>query len=214
MAIQFKRTTNANSSSAVADGQPAVLKRDGKSPRLKIGDGTNTFTQLPFATPDAEIYKDNSFTLSQGSTYNISTPQLLGIFIDNSLMLTGGNITVTSDFGRLQILDDIEGSTSASIGTSSFPYGSMYSKTYNLGVIGNISASIGQYGVLKSTLYENNTSFTNYYDIIQSSQTGLSFGGIGLPTSYGKIVFNYNPGGSSSDGIAITSSASLYPPTP
>lgn len=72
MSIQLKRTTSATSSVVLDQGQPGLLLRTSKGPRLKVGDGTTNWTSLPFVTPDIYIYGDNSLT-APNDTYAVNS---------------------------------------------------------------------------------------------------------------------------------------------
>lgn len=93
MAIQVKRGTNPNWTGVLSDGQPSILKRQGKSPRLKFGDGSTKYNLLPYAAPDLEIYQDTGIVYSGDLAFEIASP----IGLDVNILTSGYHFT-TSGF--------------------------------------------------------------------------------------------------------------------
>lgn len=114
MAIQVKRGTNPNWTGVLSDGQPSILKRTGKSPRLKFGDGSTKYNLLPYATPDLEIYQDTGIVYSGDLAFEIASP----IGLDVNILTSGYHFT-TSGFYSNQDL-----------GTSEHPWNNTYSNKY------------------------------------------------------------------------------------
>lgn len=114
MAIQVKRGTNPNWTGVLSDGQPSILKRTGKSPRLKFGDGSTKYNLLPYATPDLEIYQDTGIVYNGDLAFEIASP----IGLDVNILTSGYHFT-TSGFYSNQDL-----------GTSEHPWNNTYSNNY------------------------------------------------------------------------------------
>lgn len=114
MAIQVKRGTNPNWTGVLSDGQPSILKRQGKSPRLKFGDGSTKYNLLPYAAPDLEIYQDTGIVYSGDLAFEIASP----IGLDVNILTSGYHFT-TSGFYSNQDL-----------GTSEHPWNNTYSNNY------------------------------------------------------------------------------------
>ena len=171
MPIQFKRTTNASSSSAVADGQPAVLKRDGKSPRLKIGDGTTTFNNLPFATPDADIYTDSEISVLSGGFRIYAQddvtidPTTVNISPVVELNLSAGDASIT----LTPLKEFYPTKTGTTLGKDTNPWDKVFSNSVNVGSVSNATGTISVVANLGSSAKVN-------YDLISSRNNMLVVG--------------------------------------
>ena len=81
MSIQFKRGTQSNWESVnpvLADGQPGVetfTTGTATGKRLKIGDGTSTFTNLPYLSANLNIVEVDSLDFNANSTGSPSVTQ-------------------------------------------------------------------------------------------------------------------------------------------
>lgn len=136
MSIQLKRTTSATSSVVLDQGQPGLLLRTGKGPRMKVGDGTTNWTSLPFITPDIYIYSDNSL-VGPSAEYSINCNKVLPLTNGSGVVGSSDKKMSTGWFqsfhiSNLTIADDIvrpNVNGSGSIGSSTYRFGSTYSNS-------------------------------------------------------------------------------------
>ena len=192
MPIQFKRTTKPDSSSAVAEGQPAVLMPDTSnyrtSPRLKIGDGTKTFDNLPWATPDADIYTDGEISVLSGgfriyaqddvkidpSTVNISP------MVELNLSAGDASIQLNPNMEFVPTTDNM------TLGSTESNWDKVFSNSVNVGSVSNATGTISVVANLGSSAKVN-------YNLISSRNNMLVVGPQNTTSSTimgGGLVFN------------------------
>lgn len=152
MSIQLKRTTSATSDVVLDPGQPGLLLRTNKSPRMKIGDGTTKWTSLSFVTPDIYIYSDNSL-VGPDANYSVKS--------NNLLPLTNG---------------------AGSVGTSTNKFNSAYINTINATDIVPNTADSGElgYGSKRWLAIYSNTVNAHHYivnsDLLPDNSRGANIG--------------------------------------
>lgn len=103
MSIQLKRGTSSSwttQNPILLEGQPGIENRENKSPRMKIGDGTNTWTNLSYISPDSEIYKDTSFNYTNNATsYHINLSAASLYFGNGEIAVSSGTFALGNQYG-------------------------------------------------------------------------------------------------------------------
>lgn len=151
--IKLKRGSTTSWADSTKDnklsyGQPGIETRDGKAPRLKIGNQSSdtAWASLPYAAPDPEIYRDNEinfekFTIAQ-------TPNGFYIKMSDSLLPDILNCELVED--EIRFYPSIN--TDCTIGMDSTgiitPLKRMYSKDIYISVPGddNYRVPVVRYG--------------------------------------------------------------------
>ena len=133
MAIQIKRGQSSNWISVpgkLDPGQLGIEYRDGKSPRVKVGNfnGTNNFSACSYLSPDTEIYGEDGHITQIDSTKPIKITSKLS-----------GSSTIDFIFASDSIYDSASGRT---LGKASNPWTNIYANEITV-VSGSTSTFLG-----------------------------------------------------------------------
>ena len=155
--IKLKRGSTTSWADSTKDnklsyGQPGIETRDGKAPRLKIGNQSSdtAWASLPYAAPDPEIYKDHEINfeglniapLTDGFKIDITSHQ-------NALMYFYSVNTGSSDYDELRFYS--HGSAPLTLGMDAYgspiPLKDIYSNDIHLvSYDGNYRVPVVRYG--------------------------------------------------------------------
>lgn len=155
--IKLKRGSTTSWADSTKDnklsyGQPGIETRNGKAPRLKIGNQASdtAWASLPYAAPDPEIYRDNQINfdglniipLTDGFKINITSHQ-------NALMYFCSVNTGSSEYDELRFYSSYRAQLTLGMDETNhiFPINNIYSNDIHLvSNDGNYRVPVVRYG--------------------------------------------------------------------